>query len=1045
MGLKQLLFLFILLTFSSSIFAQSGKINGFVKDSSGEPLPGATVVIEATQKGTAAEADGFYQLLNVEPGTYTLKASFIGFSPLIIENVEVNLDQTTEINITMREETFEGEEIVVIAERPVVQRDVAGSQANINKGTLEALPITSVTEAVGLQAGVQGLSVRGSGTDEVGFNLGGGSLGSARNNGPVTGVSLTSIERINVQLGGVSAEYGDLRSGLISITTKEGERDRYTLDGLIRVTHPQQKNVGQAINDPNSYWLRPYMDDEVAWTGTSNGAWDSYTQREYPSFQGWNAFSQQLMNDGDPSNDLSPSAAQQVFLYQHRKDMGITDPDYDLDFTFGGPVPIISERFGDLRFSTSFRRTQDVYLVPLSEDRQIQTTLQAKVTSNIASGMKLSIDGYYNRLTGTTESQTGNNDFFDSNQDITTDMERVSFIESRIYASDYWAPSEQINRRLGVEFSHQLTSKTFYEVQFYAANQENNTSPGDFRDTTNVYSIGGVGFDEGPFGFFDETSSGLASGMRMGVGMSTARDTSRFGYMSLKFKMTSQLNRINQLKTGFEVIRQNSQANYGSFDKVLPSGRTFSTWNTTPLRIGLFAENKLEFEGMIARAGLRLTYSDPNIAWYEYDNFTDLFDSGNASALDTAKVSDVDPQIVLQPRLGVSFPITEVSKLFFNYDHYVQLPNPENLYLVRTEPFTNTVTRVASPRNKLPKTVAYEVGYEHNIFEDYLVRVSGYYKDLSDQPIQVDYISRDNNSYSVSQPLSYGDVRGLELTFRKERGQYFQGEINYTYSIYSAGLFGTLENYENPFDQRNYDRLTDDNDVFKPVPQPFARLRLQFTTPNDFGPELMGAHPFGDWQIVPLVTWQSGSYFTYTGGGSIPGVLYNVQNRDFWGTSLRFAKEVNLESGGRIGFFADVSNVINRRNFSIFNSGLIDGNDYFDYMNSLHLSSDTWEEIGLENQRVSGSDQPGDYRPSDIEYVPIEVYTTLPNSGNSRALYYNSLENKYYQWDGNTFVDADGNYVDQVLDEKAYINMPNQRFFNFLDPRTIRFGVRFSF
>ena len=266
--------------------------------------------------------------------------------------------------------------------------------------------------------------------------------------------------------------------------------------------------------------------------------------------------------------------------------------------------------------------------------------------------------------------------------------------------------------------------------------------------------IGGVGFDEGPFGFFDETSSGLASGMRMGVGMSTARDTSRFGYMSLKFKMTSQLNRINQLKTGFEVIRQNSQANYGSFDKVLPSGRTFSTWNTTPLRIGLFAENKLEFEGMIARAGLRLTYSDPNIAWYEYDNFTDLFDSGNASALDTAKVSDVDPQIVLQPRLGVSFPITEVSKLFFNYDHYVQLPNPENLYLVRTEPFTNTVTRVASPRNKLPKTVAYEVGYEHNIFEDYLVRVSGYYKDLSDQPIQVDYISRDNNSYSVSQPLS---------------------------------------------------------------------------------------------------------------------------------------------------------------------------------------------------------------------------------------------------------------------------------------------------
>ena len=1045
MGLKQLLFFFVLLTFSTGAIAQSGKINGFIKDSSGEPLPGATVIIDGTQNGTAAEADGFYQILNVEPGTYTLKATYIGFSPLTIENVEVNVDQTTEINITMREETFEGEEIVVIAERPVVQKDVAGSQANINKGTLEALPITSVTEAVGLQAGVQGLSVRGSGTDEVGFNLGGGTLGSARTNGPVTGLSLTSIERINVQLGGISAEYGDLRSGLITVTTKEGERDRYTLDGLIRVTPPQQKNVGQAINDPNSYWLRPYLDDEVAWTGTTNGAWDSYTQREYPSFQGWNALSQQLMNDGDPFNDLSPSAAQQVFLYQHRKDMGVSEPDYDLDFTFGGPFPFISERFGDLRFSTSFRQTQDIYLVPLSRDRQIQTTWQGKLTRDIASGMKLSIDGYYNRLTGTTESQTGANNFFDSDEDITTDMERVSFIESRIYASDYWAPSEQINRRLGVEFSHNLSSKTFYEVQFYASNQENNTSPGAYRDTSDVVMIGGVGFDEGPFGFFDETASSLGSGMRMGVGMSTARDTSRFGYMSLKFKMTSQLNRVNQLKAGFEIIRQNSRANYGSFDKVLPSGRTISVWDTTPLRIGVFAENKLEFQGMIARAGLRLTYSDPNIEWYDYNAFTDLFDSGNAGALDTASVSDVDPQIVLQPRLGVSFPITEVSKLFFNYDHYIQLPNPEDLYLVRVEPFTNTVTRVASPRNKLPKTVAYEVGYEHNIFEDYLIRVSGYYKDLSDQPIQVDYISRDNNSYSVSQPLSYGDVRGLELTFRKERGRYFEGEINYTYSILSRGLFGTLENYENPFDQRNYDRRTDDNDIFKPVPRPFARLRLQFRSPSNFGPELLGVRPFGDWQIVPLVTWQAGSYFTYTGGGSIPGVLNNVQNRDFWGTSLRFAKEVNLETGGRLGFFADISNVINRRNFSIFNSGLIDGNDYFDYMNSLHLSSDTWEEIGLLNQRVSGSDKPGDYRPSEIEYVPIEVYTTLPNTGNSRALYYNSIEDKYYQWDGSGFVDADGNFVDKVLDDKAYINMPNQRFFNFLDPRTIRFGVRFSF
>ena len=207
MGLKQLLLFFIIALFSSSLLAQSGKINGFIKDSTGEPLPGATVVIEGTLQGTAAQADGFYQILNVKPGTYTLKATYIGFAPVLIENVAVNIDLTTEIDITMREETFEGEEIVVLAERPVVQKDVASSQSNISKESLDALPITSVTDAVALQAGVQGLSVRGSGSDEVSFNLNGFTLRSERSNSPFTGISITSIENVQVQTGGFNAEW----------------------------------------------------------------------------------------------------------------------------------------------------------------------------------------------------------------------------------------------------------------------------------------------------------------------------------------------------------------------------------------------------------------------------------------------------------------------------------------------------------------------------------------------------------------------------------------------------------------------------------------------------------------------------------------------------------------------------------------------------------------------------------------------------------------------------------------------------------------------
>ncbi len=293
-----------------------------------------------------------------------------------------------------------------------------------------------------------------------------------------------------------------------------------------------------------------------------------------------------------------------------------------------------------------------MYLVPLSRDRYKQSTFQTKLTSNVGSGMKLSVEGLYSNQRGTSASQAGNPGFFVSPSGIAGSLDQVSFIESRIFSSDYWAPTEQITSNIGAQFTHSTSNTTYYEVKINNYSTKNSTNPGSFRDTTDVITFGGVGFDEGPFGFFDETSFGLASGMRMGVGMSTARDSSEISALSASFKITSQLDRVNEVKAGIEFIRTRSIVNYGSFDKVLPSGRTRSVWDTTPLRMAAFVQDKLEFNGMIANVGLRLTYSDPNISWYDYETFTDLFNNGNASALDTAGTSDVKPQIVLQPTVG---------------------------------------------------------------------------------------------------------------------------------------------------------------------------------------------------------------------------------------------------------------------------------------------------------------------------------------------------------------------------------------------------------
>ena len=83
---------------SFSIWAgTTGKIAGRVVDkNSGDPLPGANILIESTSLGTATDFDGYFSILNVKPGQYNLKVSMVGFSTVIIEGVQVNNVNRTE-------------------------------------------------------------------------------------------------------------------------------------------------------------------------------------------------------------------------------------------------------------------------------------------------------------------------------------------------------------------------------------------------------------------------------------------------------------------------------------------------------------------------------------------------------------------------------------------------------------------------------------------------------------------------------------------------------------------------------------------------------------------------------------------------------------------------------------------------------------------------------------------------------------------------------------------------------------------------------------
>ncbi|MBI4428821.1 MAG: TonB-dependent receptor [Ignavibacteriales bacterium] len=1039
----------------SNLFANgtTGKIAGTVSDArTGEKLIGVNVTIDGLPLGTSTNVEGYYVILNVPPGVYNVKASYIGYAASTIAEVRVSIDQTTVVDFSLTEATISGQEVVVVATRPVVQPDVGASRASLDYREIANLPITQISTVVGLQAGVQGLSVRGGSVDQTAFVLNGLTLRDERDNSPYTAVSLLAVQEIQIQTGGFTAEYGNVRSGVINVVTKEGSPQRYNLGASVRYRPPQRKYFGMPPNSYDSYWIRPYLDPDVAWTGTDNGVWDDWTRRQYKEFRGgWNEIARLLLADTDPTNDISPQAAQQVFLWQHRKNFDITKPDYDIDIGLGGPVPG-GENLGNLRFYSFFRQTTGQYAIPLSRNDITDWSGSVKITSDIGQGMKLMLEGIIGKNQAVDANQSGVYGRIDGTADMGDLMNRVSFIDTRLFSTDYWAPNHVDRSVLGAKFTHVLSPETYYEVVAQRFHSDYSTNPGKLRDTSRIYKFGnGYYLDEAPFGFFP--NPGIHSltgidGMRMAVGMSNARDSSKLTTYSLKGDFVSQIDRYNQVKAGVEFALTDNQVNYGSVDLVLPSGRSSSKWRTYPKRFEAYIKDKLEFEGMIVDAGVRFAFSYAGGEWYSYDPFTKAFKGTKSYGIDSLlNKAPTEKVTAWMPRLNVAFPITENAKLFFNYGHFRQLPLPENLFLVRHETASGDIVRLANPNLPLPKTVAYELGYEHNLLDMFLLRLSGYYKDVSDQSYLVNYIGIDNKpNYTVTTNNSYVDIRGFEFTLTKNRGDWAQGFVNYTYQVSTSGNFGRPRYYEDAVLQRSDERIN--VTVNRPVPRPYARLNVDFFTPDDFGPDFGGVRLLGDLRMNILASWTSGFYFTWVGGGSQPGIVNNIQWVDQYGADLRFSK--GLRFGGlNFELFMDVINVFNIKQLTTY--GFVDGTDYDSYLKSLHLPEE-YNQFGYGN--ISGGDKPGDYRKSSLFQPMVRVETMadlslldVMNKSKTRPFYYVAELGDYYRYDGgsSTWIPVERDALQRALDDKSYIDMPNQDWFNFLNPRSFYFGFKVSF
>lgn len=220
------LFILFFSLITATAFAQYGKIRGVVTDfETGETIIGASVIIEGTTKGDATDVNGEYIITGVESGSYTLLVSYIGYSQTVVQDVRVSIDLTTEINVELRAEVLEGEEVTVTAGRELIRKDVTASLSSVTSDQIEAIPVENFSEVVELQAGVVDGHFRGGRTGEVGYWVDGVPVTDVFDGSLSAGVENSSVKEVQVVTGAFNAEYGQAMSGIVNIVTKDGSNN----------------------------------------------------------------------------------------------------------------------------------------------------------------------------------------------------------------------------------------------------------------------------------------------------------------------------------------------------------------------------------------------------------------------------------------------------------------------------------------------------------------------------------------------------------------------------------------------------------------------------------------------------------------------------------------------------------------------------------------------------------------------------------------------------------------------------------------------------
>ena len=319
---RLLLFIGVLLFMGHSLYGQTIRVTGTVTDATdGQTLPGVTIMVQGTTQGTVTDINGRYEL-SVAP-TAVLVFSFVG-----MDSQEVPVDGRTVINVALRLDATQLEEVLVVAYGTARRSSFTGSVSSVSAEKLEAIQVSDITKALeGMSSGIQSTSGLGQPGATADIRIRGvGSVNASSAplyvvdgfpySGNINTIPVSDIESITVlKDASATALYGSRgANGVIVITTKRGRADVSTFNFRANVG-VSERGIPEydRVSVPEYYemmWQRIYMESRfVTHTNQNEAFWAERASNNVIPFLGnYNAYNVPANEVVLTNGQLNPNA-----------------------------------------------------------------------------------------------------------------------------------------------------------------------------------------------------------------------------------------------------------------------------------------------------------------------------------------------------------------------------------------------------------------------------------------------------------------------------------------------------------------------------------------------------------------------------------------------------------------------------------------------------------------------------------------------------------------------------------------------------------------